>query len=410
MRTPTLSLPLNLAVVVLFLGMPGCTVPPTPDVVAKIQPYPSAAASAPELYDRGLTNQIRGNLDAAISEYDQALMLNPSYTKAYIARGQAREAKQDLNGAIADYGRAIELDPHNADAFRLRGITNDLRGDRDHAIADLLRAVALRPTDAFAYACLSYEHFQKGDYPTAIADASHALEIAPNYVLALRYRGNAKHFSEDHRGAIVDFDRAIAIDPNSALTYFRRAKAKTALLDYDGAISDYDRAFALDPDVAPDRRSRALIRQAKGDLTGALADYQDSIKRSSAGPDYSRFFRHLVLRQLGRGHEDDLRQQVSGWKSGWPATVGLFLTGQITGEEFSRRAAEGDNAQTRREHLCEERYYSGMIDLLEWHPAAARKKFSECLATGLKSFKEFILAQAELARLGSHGTVVSPTR
>ena len=52
-----------------------------------------------------------GQYDRAIEDYDQAILLKPSYAKAFVNRGNAWLRKGDPDRAIQDYDEALRLDP-----------------------------------------------------------------------------------------------------------------------------------------------------------------------------------------------------------------------------------------------------------------------------------------------------------
>ncbi len=59
----------------------------------------------------------KGELDRAISEYDQAIQLDPNLAAAYIERGFAYIDKGEFNRAISDFDQAIQLNPDDAKAY-----------------------------------------------------------------------------------------------------------------------------------------------------------------------------------------------------------------------------------------------------------------------------------------------------
>ena len=67
--------------------------------------------SAGAYFVRGNTSHSKGDLDAAIADYDAAIAFDPRYALAYVRRGDARQEKADFDGAIADYEKAIEINP-----------------------------------------------------------------------------------------------------------------------------------------------------------------------------------------------------------------------------------------------------------------------------------------------------------
>ena len=59
---------------------------------------------------RGYIYSFKGDIDQAISDYDRAIALHPTYA-AYYHRGLAYRGKNDHDRAIKDWDRAIAIDP-----------------------------------------------------------------------------------------------------------------------------------------------------------------------------------------------------------------------------------------------------------------------------------------------------------
>jgi tetratricopeptide (TPR) repeat protein len=66
--------------------------------------------------------QLNGKCCGAISDYTQALTINPRDHDCYFYRAQARERKGELESAAGDYGKVIEVNPQSAEAYAGRGI------------------------------------------------------------------------------------------------------------------------------------------------------------------------------------------------------------------------------------------------------------------------------------------------
>src|SRR5580698_9152160 len=71
--------------------------------------------------NRGMAFRAKGDLTNARSDFDQAVGLNPNYTRGYANRGNLAFAQRDFDGAIADFNQAIKLDPIDASLFMARG-------------------------------------------------------------------------------------------------------------------------------------------------------------------------------------------------------------------------------------------------------------------------------------------------
>ena len=85
--------------------------------------------------NRGNAWSAKGDLDRAITDYSEAIRVDPKYARAYYNLGYAWQAEGDLDRAIANYSEAIKLDPKSI-SYSNRGAAWSAKGDLDHAIAD----------------------------------------------------------------------------------------------------------------------------------------------------------------------------------------------------------------------------------------------------------------------------------
>jgi lipoprotein NlpI len=135
-----------------------------------------AANRAIAYYNRGFAWSLKGDLDHAIADYDQAIGLRPNDARAYNNRAIAWEAKGDLGRAIADYDRAIELDPNNAHAWFNRGRAELHSGALPQALADLNRVGELRPQDPYAALWLEIVN-RRSNLPSRLAEATKRIDM-----------------------------------------------------------------------------------------------------------------------------------------------------------------------------------------------------------------------------------------
>ena len=125
-----------------------CTVnDPQPDLAACKQ-YVNPAGkgksglAAAHLAD-GLTLAWQGNTDAAIADFDKAIVAAPRSSFAYLNRGLAFQKRGDQDKALADLDKAVRYAPYAARTYYNRSILLRERGDVKRADADLQRAVDL---------------------------------------------------------------------------------------------------------------------------------------------------------------------------------------------------------------------------------------------------------------------------
>jgi tetratricopeptide (TPR) repeat protein len=105
-----------------------------------IQPKPQDANA---YFKRGATWHRKGDYDRAISDFTEAIKLEPNFPSAFDSRGMAWDDKAEYDRAISDYNEAIEIQPEYADAFFNRGLARSHKNDKDRAIADFRRAYYL---------------------------------------------------------------------------------------------------------------------------------------------------------------------------------------------------------------------------------------------------------------------------
>jgi tetratricopeptide (TPR) repeat protein len=276
-------------------------------VALRVRPHPG-------LYiDRGNMHAERGDLKAAISDYDRAIDLDPRDASLYLYRGVARRAQGDLAAAIPDLDRAVRLDPGYARAYGNRANAHYERGDLEAAIADYGQAVALfkdRSDRAMAYNNRGLAHRAHGDLEAAIADYERAISLfpdGPDKAMAYNNRGMVRRAQGDLKAAIANYDRAIELDPQLAEAYGNRANARYEQGHLVAAIADYNEALERNPQLAEAFTNRGNARYERGEWEAAIADYTAAIELS---PQSSYPY---VGRGLARQREGKLEAAVADY-------------------------------------------------------------------------------------------------
>ncbi len=193
--------------------------PPYPGVKRPNAPAPSSSESAQGdwvvtgtvalkrdsfLVQTARYNIYASNFDAAITDCDHALELEPTNIDALLTRGAARGGKEDFDGAAVDLGRVIEIDPDNIAARSARAQLAMHRDDAGSAVKDFDRLVALEPLSDAAWSGRGEAREVLGDFEGALADFQKAAGVAvddSNYfvlyaeLLQLRLGQNAPDFA-----------------------------------------------------------------------------------------------------------------------------------------------------------------------------------------------------------------------
>jgi tetratricopeptide (TPR) repeat protein/S1-C subfamily serine protease len=245
----------------------------------------------------------------AISDYTEAIAINPVWAPAYINRGSAYDKLKDYPKAIADYTKAIAINSEDKvyySAYTNRGATHYDLKDYPKAIADFTKAIAINPELPQAYANRGAAYAVLKDYAKAITDYTKAIVIDPEYALAYANRGAAYADFGDYAKAIVDYTKAIQINPEYALAYANRGAAYAVIGDYTQAISDYSKAIAISPMLENAYYDRGDTYDKLNDYAKAISDFNKAIEINPklGGAYYKRGNIYYYLKDYGKAIAD----------------------------------------------------------------------------------------------------------
>jgi len=164
--------------------------------------------------NRGRSRVEAGALEAALTDLNEALRLNPGDAHAYTYRAQVYLSKNDLDSAIRDYGEVARLRPQSALGLTGRAHAYLVKGDAQQAIDDYNQVLRISPENAVAHNNRGLAHKAAGNLDKAILDFTAALEINPVYALAYNNRGYAQEAAGRKAEAVADFRNALRIDPS----------------------------------------------------------------------------------------------------------------------------------------------------------------------------------------------------
>jgi tetratricopeptide (TPR) repeat protein len=201
-------------------------------------------------WNRALILQVKQSHEAALRDLDHAITLNPKAAVLYNTRGVSRAAMDDQEQAVADFSQAITLDPKFVRAIVRRGFAYHHLGADDRALADFDQAIALDPKDSTAWNDRCLVRAVTGALDQAASDCEEAVRLAPENAGALDTRAFVLLQSGQLDRAIADYGKALAINPALAASLYGRSLAKARKGDKKGAAADLAAALALNPDIA----------------------------------------------------------------------------------------------------------------------------------------------------------------
>jgi tetratricopeptide (TPR) repeat protein len=221
------------------------------------------------------------NYDAALSDVQQALKLDPGFYYNN-ALGDIYRGKGDWQNALAAYRTAAQLEPNNPDvnywiAFvsynlgdtktqetaaqeavkrntQYMGESFFLIGDAlykakriDEAMKTFERVVNMKPAIAEVYAPLSDIYRSQGRFKDAIAITKKGLELHPengNLYISLSW-----YYSLDdkHKEAVEAGEKAISFAPEQSMGFTNLCRAYNDIRKYEDAIKTCNQALKLNP-------------------------------------------------------------------------------------------------------------------------------------------------------------------
>jgi tetratricopeptide (TPR) repeat protein len=164
----------------------------------------------------GVVRAEQGRLTEAISHYQQALAIDPSYAKAHGNWGAALARQGRVGEAIGHYRQALDMDPQAGAVHVNWGLALAAQGRLPEAIEHYEQALRLDPGLAEAHGNWGVALAEQGRIPEAIEQFRQALRINPRFAEAHHNWGAALLSQGRFAEAIDHFQEALRIQPSFA--------------------------------------------------------------------------------------------------------------------------------------------------------------------------------------------------
>ncbi|GAA2640013.1 tetratricopeptide repeat protein [Paractinoplanes durhamensis] len=234
------------------------------------------------LYNRGRLLGATGHDDEAYATFTTLSELDPHYTDYLSERAKISRKRGDLAAAIRDYDRADELGPPFVELFHNRGSAYAELGMVEKARADFDFVLDMEPDEADTLLSRAELLLGEGELEAAAADASRALAIFPRDPRLLCLRGMIHLVAGNAASARSYLDAALQWDPDYPAALINRAVAHFELAEPGLSADDLTRALEL---VGPDADlllNRGIAHAARADTAAALADFDAALELPDA--------------------------------------------------------------------------------------------------------------------------------
>jgi tetratricopeptide (TPR) repeat protein len=226
------------------------------------------------LFNVAVGYQGKGELEAAIAEWKNALAMSPDEPMALYNLGLALSGEKHDEEALAPLRRAVELKPTDARTRTGLGMALLRTKHADEAFEQLQKAVELNPRDAKAQGALGSLLAERGQIQEAIPHFDQALELDPkdadtqnNIAVALARAGRAE-------AAIPYLEKALAADPNAPELDGNLGLILSRQGRFDEAIPHLEKALAGGFDSPDVRRALGRALAGKGRFAEAIPQFE----------------------------------------------------------------------------------------------------------------------------------------
>lgn len=256
-------------------------------------------------------------LDDAISQFNQVIKMDESYSRAYAFRADAELQKEMWHEGTNDLITSMQCDwdekaailiselkepassmmlsklkiqatksPNELIWPYLTGLISMNNKKYKKAIEYFLQAnkIEANPT---IYQRLADCYCEIGAYDEALASINQSLDMDSTDLANQAKKAYIYYEMGNVKAAIAELDNLLTIDPESSASYGRRGWFKNLDGDLEGAIEDMTTSIVLNPDnaYAYECRGEIYMRQGKKEL--AEADFKKVIELEDSSEKYS---------------------------------------------------------------------------------------------------------------------------
>ncbi len=217
--------------------------------------------------------------DAARSNFEQILAIDPSNAPAIAGIGGCYVQQNEYGKALDSFSRAIDLDKEYAWAIAMRGLTYRLLSKYDESLKDFNAALSLEDQNASMLAHRGETYRLMVKYDEALKDFDRAIELDEKYSWAIEQRSEIYRVTRKYQEALRDLDKLIANGDNSPSTLFTHAELLRKLEHFSDALNEFNELIVSLSDKVDIHQlvRRAVVYKALGNQDAANTDLEKAL-------------------------------------------------------------------------------------------------------------------------------------
>ncbi len=266
----------------------------------------SVAGSAAIILCLALTRQQLGYWKDSETLFRHTIAVTKNNYMAHKTLGDALDKKGQTGEAVSQFQEAIRLQPGYAYAHNNLGVALFEQGQTGKAISQYQEAIRLKRDYAQAYFNLGVALFSKGQTDEAISQYQEAIRLNPDYAEAYINLGNVLIKIGQTGEAIKQYQEAVRLNPVFALAHNNLGKALDINGQLDEAISQFQEALRLKPDFADAHDNLGIALFNQGHTEEAIRQFQETIRLK---PDDTLAHDNLGIILFDQGHNEEAISQ-----------------------------------------------------------------------------------------------------
>ena len=195
------------------------------------------------------------NIDNAITEFNQALKIDPNYAPAYAGLGTAYwlgyksfyKSAQWAANASRSCEKALSLAPGLVEGSICLGDVFNGTGSYDKAVEQFQHAVAAKPDSEEALRGLADAYTNLGDFAAAETTYKKAIDVRPRYWAVYSWLGAFYYDQSRYADASAMFRKATELAPDNYKGYSNLGGAYVLQGRYAEGVNNFKRSIELRP-------------------------------------------------------------------------------------------------------------------------------------------------------------------
>ncbi|GJD12114.1 Probable UDP-N-acetylglucosamine--peptide N-acetylglucosaminyltransferase SPINDLY [Galdieria sulphuraria] len=236
-------------------------------------------------YNLGVTFADLGKTDDALRYYTEAVQCNPHHAEAYCNAGVIYKEKGDLMTAIEKYKQSLESNPNFdlarnnlAIAYSDLGTVWKTKGDLSKSVYYYKKSLSLNPCYPDAHYNLGVAYSEARKFDRAVTHYELAIRFNPSHTESLNNLGVLYKEMGNLERAIASYKAALNINPQYFQTHNNLAVVYTIMGACDLAKEHLSMAIALNSSYAEAHNNLGVLLRDEGDIHGAIEHYEQCLR------------------------------------------------------------------------------------------------------------------------------------